>query len=327
MFNAHTRTHTHKEMSKMETVSPEQEVMCARAEEGLMIKSAQCELLPHKSCGFQPELIQMLSFQQLVLAASSTSLTLFVLHTHTHTGWAKVSTEAFSFLEKVREVVRLCLRSFSPWPWLYQRCLRWVKTQVWHQCHPPTPRDFQTTWEKHPRRGVKCIWKRFHWLDGPGLMYTDTSCIDYTTVIWDQSRAEQPLFHHSSCLQFAVNNYQPLGKRLQWFGHCLCSGLVPFTYRRQDMCVCLSVSGSRVEPAHIVTDTEKPRVIRETKTRVSTSGDRGGGAQAVKLWEVLFGRTIGWIEQVEATWKRTDSRHTHRQMETDVWMRMDILVH
>lgn len=71
------------------------------------------------------------------------------------------------------------------------------------------------------------------------------------------------------------------------------------------------------------------RVIRETKTRVSTSGDRGGGTQAVKLWEVLFGRTVGCIEQVKATWKGTmhtrtnknhinrQQTHTQRQMETD----------
>lgn len=42
----------------------------------------------------------------------------------------------------------------------------------------------------------------------------------------------------------------------------------------------------------------------QTKTWVSTSEDRGGRAQAVKLGEILFGGTVGGIEQVKATWKR-----------------------
>lgn len=55
----------------------------------------------------------------------------------------------------------------------------------------------------------------------------------------------------------------------------------------------------------ITSDTEEKqhrlRVNRETKTWVSTSGDRGRRAQAVKLREVLFGRTVGCIEQLKAT--------------------------
>lgn len=51
-------------------------------------------------------------------------------------------------------------------------------------------------------------------------------------------------------------------------------------------------------------------VWKETKTWVSTSEDRGGRAQAVKLGEILFGRTVGGIEQVKATWKRETQTHT-----------------
>lgn len=63
-------------------------------------------------------------------------------------------------------------------------------------------------------------------------------------------------------------------------------------------------------------------VWTETKTWVSTSEDRGGRAQAVKLGEILLGGTVGGIEQVKATWKRetqtdkTDMK-TQRQMEPD----------
>lgn len=51
----------------------------------------------------------------------------------------------------------------------------------------------------------------------------------------------------------------------------------------------------------------------ETGTWVSTSEDRGGRAQAVKLGEVLFGRTVGGTEQLKATWRG----ETQTDMNTD----------
>lgn len=46
---------------------------------------------------------------------------------------------------------------------------------------------------------------------------------------------------------------------------------------------------------------------------MSTSEDRGGRAQAVKLGEVLFGRTVGGTEQLKATWRG----ETQTDMNTD----------
>lgn len=51
---------------------------------------------------------------------------------------------------------------------------------------------------------------------------------------------------------------------------------------------------------------------------MSTSEDRGGRAQAVKLGEVLFGRTVGGWEQLKATWRgrrRQTDMKTEGQME------------
>lgn len=61
----------------------------------------------------------------------------------------------------------------------------------------------------------------------------------------------------------------------------------------------LHLRGAQVATYHTLGRVKKggnntdSRVNSETKTRVSTSGDRGGRAQAVKLGEVLFGRTVG----------------------------------
>lgn len=58
-------------------------------------------------------------------------------------------------------------------------------------------------------------------------------------------------------------------------------------------------------------------VLTETKTWVSTSEDRGGRAQAVKLGEILFGGTVGGIEQVKAAWKRETQTHRRKNTKTD----------
>lgn len=55
----------------------------------------------------------------------------------------------------------------------------------------------------------------------------------------------------------------------------------------------------------------------ETETWVSTSEDRGGRAQAVKLGEVLFGRTVGGTEQLKATWRGETQTHRRENRRTD----------
>lgn len=116
-----------------------------------------------------------------------------------------------------------------------------------------------------------------------------------------------PLLQH--LIAFVVEHQLFKKTWLQWFQHSLWSSLVTFTYNDKTcVCVCAQQKHCICRRASFQTLRKKQhrlRVIRETKTRVSTSGDRGGGAQAVKFWEVLFGRTVGSTEQVKATWKGT----------------------
>lgn len=182
------------------------------------------------------------------------------------------------FLSGKSNYVRLCLCSFSPRPWLYQKCLCWVGAKVRYQCHPPTPRDCQTIWEKenldlsqtvhwnplthtnlngdvhgfNSHFWVICCWfrctrqsdhlKGIPWTEWPrsNSVFSDThikAASDYTTQIWDQTRANSYIstIWYDYCsiwlhLQWKFINC--LKKAwLQWFKHCLCSGLVIFTYK------------------------------------------------------------------------------------------------
>lgn len=145
------------------------------------------------------------------------------------------------------------------------------------------------------------------------------------TARWYGTRPEQTaIFFHQliRCCWIWLHLQQNLFQTRFW-RFCLSSGLGVFTYQDKTcVCVCAplkncicrggSSSDTKGEKQH------RLRVNSKTKTWVSTSGDRGGRAQAVKLWEVFFGRTIGWIEEAEATWKGTMQTHkdTHTRAHT-----------
>lgn len=135
-------THTHgnvKDGNSLLRIETEMQQRWKQAHD--RIRQAQCVLTPLKSFRFQPGLNQI---------STTHCAEGLLLYNMTWSGLA-LKTDTFALWEKC---VRLCLCSFLSCPWLYQMCLCWTGTKVWHQCPPSTPSNCKTQTRPKPFDGT-----------------------------------------------------------------------------------------------------------------------------------------------------------------------------